>query len=103
MKLVCKNEGLYAIWICGMLLCEGGHFTIVPNVLKKIYGEKATSLYGILFSYTGVCAVGLIILQDEFLTKDAGSYDTFFYINGTMSCISILILIFFFREKQFGC
>ena len=61
-KLVAKNEIFYAIWISSMLFCEGGHFTLVPNVLKKIYGEKATQLYGILFSYTGVCAIALILL-----------------------------------------
>lgn len=102
-KLVAKNQALYAIWICGMLLCEGGHFTLVPNVLKKIYGEKATQLYGILFSYTGLCSVGLIILQDEFLGKDATTYDIFFYINGGMSVMALLILVFLFSEKQFGC
>ena len=41
-KLVAGNSILYAIWIALMLLCEGGHFTLVPNALKKIYGEKAT-------------------------------------------------------------
>ena len=61
-KFVAKNRALYAIWISLMLLCEGGHFTLVPNVLKKIYGEKATELYGYLFSYTGLCAIFLILL-----------------------------------------
>ena len=41
-RLIAENNALYAIWISAMLLCEGGHFTLVPNVLKKIYGEKAT-------------------------------------------------------------
>ena len=41
-KLVATNRALYTIWIALMLLCEGGHFTLVPNALKKIYGEKAT-------------------------------------------------------------
>ena len=62
-KFVAKNRALYAIWISLMLLCEGGHFTLVPNVLKKIYGDKATELYGYLFSYTGLCALFLILLQ----------------------------------------
>ena len=62
MSLVATNNALYAVWICGMLLCEGGHFTLVPNVLKKIYGDRATQLYGILFSYTGLCSVAMIIL-----------------------------------------
>ena len=37
-KFVAKNKVLYTVWISLMLLCEGGHFTLVPNVLKKIYG-----------------------------------------------------------------
>ena len=61
-KLVAQNHTLFAVWISMMLLCEGGHFTLVPNVLKKIYGQRATELYGFLFSYTGVCAISLIFL-----------------------------------------
>ena len=37
-KFVAMNKVLYTVWISLMLLCEGGHFTLVPNVLKKIYG-----------------------------------------------------------------
>lgn len=68
--LVSSNAGLYAIWICLILFCEGGHFTLVPNVLKKIYGDKGTALYGVCFSYTGVCAILIIILQTVLLTDD---------------------------------
>ena len=101
-KLVATNKILYCLWISLMLLCEGGHFTLVPNALKKIYGEKATQLYGVLFSYTGVCAIGLILLQDAFLGETASSYDIFFYINGGISGASLLILLFFFNENKFG-
>ena len=60
---VADSNALYAIWIALMLLCEGGHFTLVPNVLKKIYGEKGTTLYGICFSYSSICAIIIVILQ----------------------------------------
>ena len=33
------SAALYMIWISLMLFCQGGHFTLVPNVLKKIYGS----------------------------------------------------------------
>ena len=59
--LVAENDVFFAIWVALLLLCEGGHFTIVPNVLKKIYGEKGTALYGILFSYSGICAILMVI------------------------------------------
>ena len=85
-----------------MLLCEGGHFTLVPNVLKKIYGQQATELYGYLFSYTGLCSVSMIFLQDAFLdTEVASSYDIFFYINGSLSAVSLSILVLFFYETKF--
>jgi len=32
----------YALWVWLSIWCEGGHFTLVPNVLKIIYGENAT-------------------------------------------------------------
>ena len=60
--LVSESKGLYFLWISLLLLCEGGHFTLVPNVLKKIYGEKGTTLYGFMFSYTGLMSIMLIIL-----------------------------------------
>jgi len=34
-----KSETLYAIWICLTIWCEGGHFTLVPNILKIVYGK----------------------------------------------------------------
>ena len=67
MPLVAESEGLYAVWISLMLFCEGGHFTLVPNVLKKIYGERGTALYGIAFSYTGICSILIVILQSYLL------------------------------------
>ena len=54
-----------------MLLCEGGHFTLVPNVLKKIYGaENGTVLYGIGFSFSGISAILIVIMQQTLLTTD---------------------------------
>ena len=85
-----------------MLLCEGGHFTLVPNVLKKIFGgDKGTALYGILFSYSGICSIIMVVLQTEFLTQDARSYDLFFYTCGSFSIVSLIILLVFFKEDKF--
>ena len=69
--LIAENAGLYAIWVSLILLCEGGHFTLVPNILKKIYGNKGTSLYGIAFSYTGICSLLIIVLQSSLLGTQA--------------------------------
>ena len=61
--LVASNKFLYAIWICLMLFCEGAHFVLVPNILKKIFGDKSTQLYGIAFSYNGIASILIIFVQ----------------------------------------
>lgn len=69
MPHVTGSAGLFALWVCLILLCEGGHFTLVPNILKKVYGgERGTALYGIMFSYTSIAAILMFILQIELLT-----------------------------------
>ena len=84
-----------------IMFCEGGHFTLLPNVLKKIYGEKGTQLYGILFSYTSLVSIILIVLQTYLLTDEARSYNVFFFTNGSLSVVSLFLLLFFFKEDKF--
>ena len=102
MPLVSKNEICYIIWVCVIAFCEGGHFTLVPNVTKKIYGKDyGTRLYGILFTYTSITSILMIVLQVEFLTSDPATYNVFFYLNGGMSAISFIVLLIFFDEKHY--
>lgn len=102
MSLIDKNKGTYAVWVSAVLLCEGGHFTLVPNVLKKIYGaENGTQLYGIAFSYSSIAAILIVILQTEILTEDPQSYVYFFYACGACSVISLILLYTLFKEEKF--
>ena len=81
------------------MFCEGGHFTLLPNVLKKIYGEKGTALYGIAFSYTGVCALLILILQHFWLDSESvASYNSLFYTCGGLSLVSLSIVACVFTE-----
>jgi len=90
------------VWVSLILFCEGGHFTIVPNVLKKIYGsENGTALYGIAFSYSGISAILIVILQTVLLTDDPDTYVYFFYANGACSVVSMLMLLTLFKEDKF--
>jgi len=41
-SLIATSPVLYAAWISLFVFCEAGHFTLVPNILKRIYGDKAT-------------------------------------------------------------
>jgi hypothetical protein len=37
-----ENKWVYSVYICLGYLCLGGHFTLVPNQLKKVFGGKTT-------------------------------------------------------------
>ena len=96
-----KNGVSYAVWICLFMFCEGGHFVLAPNILKQIFGSKATQLYGILFSYTAVCSITQIILQDLFLGDSVKSYNRFFIMNGFLSGIALFLLMVFFTQEKY--
>jgi Na+/melibiose symporter-like transporter len=36
---VAKIEALYLIWVCVIVCCEGGHFTLFPAVVARMYGK----------------------------------------------------------------
>lgn len=92
----------YGLCVSLVMFCEGGHFTLLPNVLKKIYGEKGTALYGIAFSYTGVCALLILILQHFWLDSESvASYNSLFYTCGGLSLVSLTIVVFMFTEEKF--
>ena len=59
--LAVQTRTTYALWIALMIFTEGGHFTLVPNVLRIIFGEKSASIiYGVVFSFTGVAQIIII-------------------------------------------
>jgi len=86
------------VWICLALFCEGGHFTLVPNVLKKIFGDQATSLYGITLTYTGLTSLIMIGLLETSLGSE---YLMFYLITAGSSFVAFCILIFVFTEEKF--
>ena len=85
-----------------MLYCQGGHFVLVPNVMKKIYGGgKASAMYGVMFSYTGIMSILMVFLQGALLTTNAKSYDAFFYVDALGSIVSLIMLLTIFSEEKF--
>ena len=97
-----ESKGLFPVWVSGIMLCEGGHFTLMPNVIKKIYGsENGTALYGIAFSFSGIASILIVVLQTTILTDDPSSYIYFFYATGACSVISLVLLFTLFTEEKF--
>ena len=94
MSFAIKGRVFYLSWICLALLCEGGHFTLVPNILKKLFGRQATSLYGIAFSYTGLTSLVMIGLLEAF----AENYLLFYAITALSSLSALILLHWKFRE-----
>lgn len=37
---VASIEALYLIWVCVIVCCEGGHFSLYPTVIARMYGKQ---------------------------------------------------------------
>lgn len=62
MTYAIQSQATYTIWICAMLFTEGGHFTIMPNALRTVFGDAATGIYGIIFSFTGLANILILFV-----------------------------------------
>ena len=80
-----------------MLFTEGGHFTILPNAVRTIYGESATSIYGVIFSFTGTANLLILFLVKSDLGQD---YSKVFIISAVLSLIALVLLVFGFKEQR---
>ena len=98
MVFAINDQATYLIWICLALFCEGGHFTIVPNTVKKIFGDQATSLYGIILTYTGFASLTLIALLE---TELGQRYLLFYLLTGGCSLVALILLLIAFDESRF--
>ena len=95
MGVAIQSKAYYMTWISLALFCEGAHFTLVPNILKKIFGRQATSLYGIAFSYTGLTSVLILVLLGKYPTE----YLMFFALSAMFSLVSFVLLLTRFNEE----
>jgi fucose permease len=93
-----KSKVSFSIFICLALFCIGGHFALFPNVLKQVFGKQATGLYGVMFTGTGL---GSLFIVGLIFSPIGKSYHILFYIFGTLSVISLVILTFFFKQRRF--
>jgi hypothetical protein len=57
------GRGWFALWVCLIVYCEGGHFSLLPVLFKRLFGSMATKAYGIAFSYAGLssCLILLVV------------------------------------------
>ena len=63
-----------------------------------MYGKQATVLYGVLFTGTGMASLVIVGLV---LSPFGESYYLLFYLFGALSLISLIILVFFFKQSRY--
>jgi general stress protein CsbA len=79
-----------------ILFAEGGHFSLLPTVIKALYSNMATQIYSLLFTFTGLSNLLMIIVVKSSLGHD---YQSMFWIMSGLSGISLVILLTVFEEK----
>lgn len=92
------SKPTYAAWFWLIVNLEGAHFVLAPNILRIIYGDQATQLMGVFFTYTGLASIILIVIL---LTPFATMYIWSFLLCCLFSIISLFLLIFVFKSKRF--
>ena len=97
MEYASETRGRFLVWVCLMLFTEGGHFTLIPNVLKALFGETATQIYALIFTFTGLSALFMIgIVRSDF----GHNYEQVFKLSSMMSIIALVLLVVVFDEKR---
>lgn len=91
---IINDEYLVGIWICLGYWCLGGHFTLVPNEMKKVFGDNTTQLYSYFYTYGGITGIVEVILQICVMTPD--NLEVFYYLYTGFAGISLLMLIFWY-------
>ena len=77
---------------------------LLPTLYAKLFGiEGGVRVYSIGFSFVGVGSLINQQLLSMFLDGTWGDvlgYQGFCYLYGTLSCVSLVILLFFFKEER---
>jgi len=93
-----QGRTTYAIWICLMLFTEGGHFTLMPNALRLIYGqESASTIYGVVFTFTGVANLLMLVIVPSTFGQ---SYIKVYHLTAVFSVVALVLLLTCFKEER---
>jgi MFS transporter, OFA family, oxalate/formate antiporter len=96
---IAEVKALYLIWISLIVCCEGGHFSLFPTIIARMYGKMMGSkIYGVFFYCFGLGAV-LGFLITLVFTGIIG-YQGLFWILGGLSVVSGVMVFFLFKEEN---
>ena len=93
------KTALYGFSVCVSFNTEGGHFVLLPTILAKIFGANGgIRVFSVAYSFIGIASLCNVGIYDLFF--DIIGFKGICYINATFSLISLLILIFVFKEER---
>lgn len=96
--MIINYKYIVAVWICLGYLALGGHFTLVPNEMSKVFGKNAVQLYSYLFTYKAITGITEVVLQIELMKPS--NLGIFFYMYSAFSIVSLLILLIFYKGDK---
>lgn len=98
MPYAARSKTWYAICVCIAFFCEGGHFTLVPAMYKKLFGDEGVRVFGVGFSFIGIASLFQIALF--WTIGHSVSQAGILYIFGAMCLAALLLLLFVFKEER---
>lgn len=87
----------FIVYVSILLFIEGGHFTLMPIMLARMFGDHAATVYGFGFSFAGLANIISLTLT-TFVFHD--HIEACYYIAAAFSVVSLILLIVLFVEKK---
>lgn len=70
---------------------------LLPTMLREVYGESASSIYGAIFTFTGLSNLMIMCI----VSSEIGSqYATVYLLSAGLSACSLILLLACFKEKK---
>ena len=96
---IVQNKYCVGVWVCLGFFTLGGHFSMLPNEVRKVFGPHSTELYTYMFSMAGLTGLTEGLLQIYLM--NAQNLNIFFYVYSGSSFLSLLILLVFYRGNVY--
>ncbi len=73
---------------------------LLPTMLREVYGESASSIYGAIFTFTGLSNLMIMCI----VSSEIGSqYATVYLLSAALSACSLILLLTCFKERKANC
>ncbi len=84
---------MYLLWVCGIFMCFGGLFSIIPSVVARRYGEKHMLVNFGIVNTSDLAAQIATSITMPFLLVSIQWYGVFLVL-GIMSMLNVFLVLF---------